>query len=314
MVVTADDVFRNACCFQVTRGLQCYLISITVLHKCALNPGVQGLVFSNFCLFQSLVACYILSLEVNDKVCPFLYFTFSIGRAGATEWSFPAAFSSSCHHEVLSAPGNHKSDGGPRGRQLTSECGKRDREVMSTQRHCYNVELAWYTCVTSAFKCGRLPLSQLDQMCLEKRPALGDATMTESQKQNIQAILDLLEQSGQVESAQTGQSASVFTALHLITSAMDGEKAEPLLLTLLKWSMAWSPQSVEKNPQFKVRMRSMWSCVQNAIRMFILILNLDLCLSEMTNDCLALLGMCCSITVLQPLELLVSEVSFYKGQ
>ncbi|XP_070768101.1 gasdermin Eb [Enoplosus armatus] len=91
----------------------------------------------------------------------------------------------------------------------------------------------------------------LDQMCLDKRPALGDVSTTDSQKQNFQAILDLLEQSGQVESAQAGQSTSVLTALHLITSAMD----------------------------------------------------------EMTNDCLAVLGMCCSLTVLQALELLVQCVS-----
>lgn len=74
------------------------------------------------------------------------------------------------------------------------------------------------------FKSGCLPLSQLDQMCLDKTLALGDVTMTESQKQNIQAILDLLEESGQVESVQVGQSTSVLTALHLISSAMDGEK------------------------------------------------------------------------------------------
>ncbi|XP_044063397.1 gasdermin Eb [Siniperca chuatsi] len=91
----------------------------------------------------------------------------------------------------------------------------------------------------------------LDQMCLDKPPALGDVTTTDSQKQNIQAILDLLEQSGQVESAQAGQSTPVLTALHLIISAMD----------------------------------------------------------EMTNDCLSVLGMCCSLTVLQALELLVQCVS-----
>lgn len=73
-----------------------------------------------------------------------------------------------------------------------------------------------------------LPLSQLDHMCLDKTLALGDVTMTESQKQNIQAILDLLEQSGQVESVQVGQSTSVLTALHLISSAMDGEKSYAL--------------------------------------------------------------------------------------
>lgn len=56
-------------------------------------------------------------------------------------------------------------------------------------------------------------------MCLDKRLALGDVTTTEPQKQNIRAILDLLEQSGQVESTP------VLTALNLVTSAMDGEKA-----------------------------------------------------------------------------------------
>lgn len=66
-------------------------------------------------------------------------------------------------------------------------------------------------------------LSQLDQMFLDKRLALGDVTMTDSQKQNIQAILDLLEQTGQMESVQVGQSTSVLTALHLISSAMDGK-------------------------------------------------------------------------------------------
>ncbi|XP_034409350.1 gasdermin Eb [Cyclopterus lumpus] len=85
----------------------------------------------------------------------------------------------------------------------------------------------------------------LEQMCFDKRPALGDVTTTESQKQNIQAILDLLEQSGQVASKP------VLSAFHLITSAMD----------------------------------------------------------EMTNDCLSVLGTCCSLTVLPALELLVQCVS-----
>lgn len=40
---------------------------------------------------------------------------------------------------------------------------------------------------------------------------------------------------------------------------------------------------------------------------------LGLCLSEMTNDCLAVLRMCCSPTVLQALELLVSKVRSYKA-
>ncbi|XP_056237123.1 gasdermin Eb [Seriola aureovittata] len=91
----------------------------------------------------------------------------------------------------------------------------------------------------------------LDQMSLEKSPALADVTTTVSQKQNIQAILELVELSGQVESAQTGRSTSVLTAIHLISSALD----------------------------------------------------------EMTNGCLDVLGMCCSHTVLQTMELLVQSIS-----
>lgn len=40
---------------------------------------------------------------------------------------------------------------------------------------------------------------------------------------------------------------------------------------------------------------------------------LALCLSEMTNDCLAVLRMCCSSTVLQALELLVSEAGLFEA-
>lgn len=76
-------------------------------------------------------------------------------------------------------------------------------------------------------------LSQLDQMCLGKTPDLGDITTTGSLKQNTQAILDLLEQSGQVKSAQAGQSTSLLTALHLITSAIDGEKTVFLTVCIM---------------------------------------------------------------------------------
>ncbi|XP_049902374.1 gasdermin Eb [Epinephelus moara] len=85
----------------------------------------------------------------------------------------------------------------------------------------------------------------LDQMRLDKIPSLSDVTATDSQKQNIQAILDLLEESGQEKSKP------LLTALHLIISAMD----------------------------------------------------------EMKNDCLAVLGMCCRLTVLPALELLVQCVT-----
>ncbi|KAL6109119.1 gsdme [Pungitius sinensis] len=85
----------------------------------------------------------------------------------------------------------------------------------------------------------------LEQMCIDKTPAAEDATTPESQKQSFRAILDLLEQRGQVDSRPA------VSAFHLITSAMD----------------------------------------------------------EMTDDCLSLLGMCCSLTVLPALEILVQCVS-----
>lgn len=91
-------------------------------------------------------------------------------------------------------------------------------------------------------------------MCLDKSPILGDVMTTESQKQNIQAILGLLEQSGEVESAQTEQSTSVLCALHLITSALDGENA--LLCAAITPDIITSPRFkssiCEKNPRIKV--------------------------------------------------------------
>lgn len=88
----------------------------------------------------------------------------------------------------------------------------------------------------------------LEQMCMDKGSALGDFKTTACQKQNIQAILDLLEQSSQEEPSR---STSLLKALHLLISALD----------------------------------------------------------EMTNDCLAALGMCCSPAVLGILELLVQCAS-----
>ncbi|KAK5617184.1 hypothetical protein CRENBAI_011139 [Crenichthys baileyi] len=58
----------------------------------------------------------------------------------------------------------------------------------------------------------------LDQMHLGKKPSLDDDDgLMESQQQNIQAVFDLLEQSGAEESTRT----SVLTALHLTVSALD---------------------------------------------------------------------------------------------
>lgn len=67
---------------------------------------------------------------------------------------------------------------------------------------------------------GPLPLPQLDQMCLGKSPTLEDVKV-ESQRQNIQALLDLLKQS--CSGGQTDSSPSTLSALHLIISALDGE-------------------------------------------------------------------------------------------
>ncbi|XP_040020537.2 gasdermin Eb [Gasterosteus aculeatus] len=87
--------------------------------------------------------------------------------------------------------------------------------------------------------------SVLERMCVDETPVVEDDTTTDSPNQSVRAILDLLEQSGQVDSRRA------LSAFHLITSAMD----------------------------------------------------------EMTNDCLSLLGMFCSLTVLPALELLVQCVS-----
>ncbi|KAM9722650.1 gasdermin Eb [Menidia menidia] len=60
----------------------------------------------------------------------------------------------------------------------------------------------------------------LDDMYLDKEPGLENAGLTHSQQQNIQAVLTLLEQSGQTGSAQANQSKSVLLAFHLIVSAL----------------------------------------------------------------------------------------------
>ncbi|XP_034553014.1 gasdermin-E-like isoform X2 [Notolabrus celidotus] len=61
----------------------------------------------------------------------------------------------------------------------------------------------------------------LEQMCHDEKPDLDKGSATDSQKQNIQAILDLLEKSEGAKSAQGNQSTSALTALHLVVSAID---------------------------------------------------------------------------------------------
>lgn len=58
-------------------------------------------------------------------------------------------------------------------------------------------------------------------MRLDKKSGLSDAGVTECQQQKIQEILDLSELSDEAESSRT---ESFLTALHLIISALDGEK------------------------------------------------------------------------------------------
>ncbi|XP_032413992.1 gasdermin Eb isoform X2 [Xiphophorus hellerii] len=57
----------------------------------------------------------------------------------------------------------------------------------------------------------------LDRMYLGKKPSLNDDGLKESQQQSIQAIFEVLEQSGAEESTQS----PVLTALHLVVSALE---------------------------------------------------------------------------------------------
>ncbi|XP_008430744.1 gasdermin Eb isoform X2 [Poecilia reticulata] len=57
----------------------------------------------------------------------------------------------------------------------------------------------------------------LDRMCLGKKPSLDNDGLKESQQQSIQAILEVLEQSGAEEPTQS----PVLTALHLVVSALE---------------------------------------------------------------------------------------------
>lgn len=75
------------------------------------------------------------------------------------------------------------------------------------------------------FLCGCVLLSQLEQVCQGETPALPDVTITESQNQNIQAILELVEQPGQVELSQVDRSTTVLGSLDLISRALYGEKS-----------------------------------------------------------------------------------------
>ncbi|KAM6995690.1 gasdermin-E-like [Tautogolabrus adspersus] len=81
----------------------------------------------------------------------------------------------------------------------------------------------------------------LEQMCKDERPALDEVTASESYKQNIQAILDLLEQIEPSKSAQANQSTSILSALHLITSAIDEMLGECHAILGMCCSASWLP-------------------------------------------------------------------------
>ncbi|XP_072250515.1 gasdermin Eb [Leuresthes tenuis] len=85
----------------------------------------------------------------------------------------------------------------------------------------------------------------LDQMYVDKKPGLDVAGLTDSQRQNIQAVLALLEQSGQTEPAQADQSKSTLTAFHLIASALDEMTLESLAV-LRKCSSPTALQTLER--------------------------------------------------------------------
>lgn len=57
-------------------------------------------------------------------------------------------------------------------------------------------------------------------MCQNRKPSLAEAATTDAQRENIQAIVGLLEESSQAEEA-----TSALKALHLLAGAMDGEQA-----------------------------------------------------------------------------------------
>lgn len=63
-------------------------------------------------------------------------------------------------------------------------------------------------------------LVQLEQMSLDRKPSLTEAATTDVQKENIQAILALVEQSSEGDEAKSSVKAH-----HLLAGALDGEEA-----------------------------------------------------------------------------------------
>ncbi|KAM4581238.1 gasdermin Eb isoform 1-T2 [Odontesthes bonariensis] len=85
----------------------------------------------------------------------------------------------------------------------------------------------------------------LDQMYVDKKPGLDNAGLTDFHRQNIQAVLVLLEQSGQMEPAQTDRSKSILTAFLLIVSALD-EMTQDSIAVLRKCSSPTALQALER--------------------------------------------------------------------
>lgn len=115
-------------------------------------------------------------------------------------------------------------------------------------------------------------------MFLGRKPSLDDAGLTESQKQNVQAIFDLLERSAAEETAQR----LILTALHLTVSALDGKN---------------KPHA--KNEILEVLTVVFVSYLVNECRF-----------TELSDDCLPVLRICSKPATLQTLERLVSDNRF----
>ena len=110
---------------------------------------------------------------------------------------------------------------------------------MGTER-LYGVASISNFCYTVAFfESDCLLVSQLDKVCQDEKPALGDITATEAQKQNIQAILELLEQAGE-------ESPQVLPALYLVTCAIGGEKVVLCVAFITKEKCSLKSSSSQK--------------------------------------------------------------------
>lgn len=219
---------------------------------------------------------------------------FSNLRAGATKGPFPAAFSSSCIHQVLSNSATLRTHAGPCSHRCSSACCKWDSEVLDSQRHhetkraCFCV--SWTRCIWVR----NLPWVMLDWRSLNNRKFKKCSTCW--------SILVKRSRFRQNHSSQ-----------HCISSSVPWMVRKRVLLS--RGNFRYSAQEgelhlcVEKN----------WNCFQSSFYKYcpknfislrcILMVDLDSA-SEMTEECLAVVRRCSHPPALQTLELLVSEDCF----